>query len=199
MFAVASAIAAEHDHAFAGVIARSPKPIALVVADRFRQPVFFPEEIDRARLPVTVGKDRRLRALLRRKLVVDARNFLRHFLPAKFIGEMLRQRPGRLVLGLRRLEADRLLVADIRCRRQHRRHRRRKDAGGRHNENGVNHAAPSGAFARRPFQRHSARREKHRIRGRQVVVLSLQRDEGDEQEEVNPTKNAIAAPVSICE
>src|SRR5438876_76459 len=90
-FAVAGAVAAENDDAFAGVIARTPKPIVLVIADRLRQPIFPAEEIDRARLAVTVGEDRRLRALFRRKRVINSDDFPRHFLPAELIGEMLRQ------------------------------------------------------------------------------------------------------------
>src|SRR5438105_14988224 len=117
MFAVSSPVASENDHAFAGVIARTPKPIALMVADRFGQAVLLAKEIDRAGLAITVGEDRGLRALVGRKRVVDAPNFARHFLPAEFIGEMLRQGTSRLVLGLQRLETERLLIGDVALRR----------------------------------------------------------------------------------
>src|SRR6266446_99242 len=91
MLAIAGAVAAKHDHALAGVIARAPKPVALMIANRFRQPVLRAEEIDRASLAVTVREDCSPRALLGRKRVVNAADFARHFLPAEFIGEMLRQ------------------------------------------------------------------------------------------------------------
>src|SRR5438067_3458161 len=116
-FAVTSAIAAENDDAFAGVVTRAPKPIVLVIANRLRQPVFLAEEIDRAGLAVIVRKDRGLRALLGRKRVVNPSNFARHFFPAEFIGEMLRQRTGRLILSLQGLEPERGLVTDIILRR----------------------------------------------------------------------------------
>src|SRR5438105_2994998 len=113
MFAVSSPVAAENDHAFAGVIARTPKPIALMVADRFGQAVLLAKEIDRAGLAITISEDRRLRALLRRKRVVNPADFARHFLPAEFIREMLRQRSGRLVLRFRRLEPERFLITNV--------------------------------------------------------------------------------------
>ena len=50
------------DHTFARVIARSPEEIALVTADRPRQSIFRPEEIDRAGLAIVLDKDRRLRS-----------------------------------------------------------------------------------------------------------------------------------------
>src|SRR5207302_4391069 len=104
MFAVSSPVAAENDHAFAGVIARTPKPMSVMVADRFGQAVLLAKEINRAGLAITVGEDRGLRALVGRERVVNPADFARHFLPAEFIREMLRQRSGRLVLRFRRLD-----------------------------------------------------------------------------------------------
>src|SRR5205085_11994631 len=106
MFAVSSPVASENDHAFAGVIARTPKPIALMVADCFGQAVLLSKEIDRAGLAVAIREDCRLGALLGRERVVNPADFASHFLPAEFIGEMLRQRSGRLVLRFRRLEPE---------------------------------------------------------------------------------------------
>src|SRR3954469_11947 len=99
MLAVPFPVAAQDDHAFASVIARTPEPVALVIADRFRQSVLLAEEIDRTRLAVAVGEDRGLDALLGRQRVVDAADFARHFLPAEFIREMLGQRTSQLVLS----------------------------------------------------------------------------------------------------
>src|ERR1700736_777543 len=67
MFPVAGPVAAEHDHVPAIVIPRAPQPIALMIADRFRQTKARAEEIDRTSLAVTVGKDRGLGARIRRK------------------------------------------------------------------------------------------------------------------------------------
>src|SRR5439155_14736404 len=100
VFAIAGSIAAEHNHAFAGVVSRPPIPIVLMIADRLRQSVLFSEEIDRPRLTLAVGENCGHRALLGRKFIVSSSDFPRHFLPAKLIGEMLRQWTGRLVLGL---------------------------------------------------------------------------------------------------
>src|SRR6266446_4690589 len=113
VLAIPGSIAAQHDHAFAGVLSWPPIPIVLMIADRLRQPILFPEEIDRSRLTITVGKNRSHRALLRREFIVNPPHCLRHFLPSKLIGKMLRQRTGRLVLGLGRLEVERLLITDI--------------------------------------------------------------------------------------
>src|SRR5437868_834722 len=129
VFAVACAVAAEDDDALAGVIARSPKPIALMIADRFRKSVLLPEEIDRAGLAVTICENRRDRALLRRKFVVNSPDFAGHVFPAELIGEMLRQRAGRLVLGFQRREADCFLVSDVSLDRKDRRDGWRKQAG----------------------------------------------------------------------
>src|SRR3954447_5620200 len=113
MFAVTGTVAAEDDHAFAGIIARTPKPVALVIADRFRQTVLLPEKIDRARLAVIIREDRGLRALFGWKRVVNFADFPHHFLPAEFVGKMLRQRTGRLILGFQRRDPERLLIRDV--------------------------------------------------------------------------------------
>src|SRR4051812_32004887 len=99
MFAIPFPITTENDDAFAGVIARAPQPIALVITDRFGQTIFLAEEIDRASLAVAVGENRRLCALVGRKRFINAADFAGHLFPAKFIGEMLGQRPVLLVLG----------------------------------------------------------------------------------------------------
>src|SRR5207237_5653305 len=101
MFPVPGAVTAQNDDAFTRVIAWAPEPVALMAADRFRQPVLLPEKIDRAGLTVAVREDRRLRALLRRKRVINASDLPGHFLPAEFVGEMLRQGAGRLVFCFR--------------------------------------------------------------------------------------------------
>src|ERR1700730_14164725 len=58
MFAVASSIAAEHNRDAAVVIARTPEPVALMIADRFRQTETRPEEIDRAGFAIIIREDR---------------------------------------------------------------------------------------------------------------------------------------------
>src|SRR5258708_7887345 len=78
------------DHAFAGVITRSPQEIILMAADRTRQAVLRTEEVDGAGLPVILSEDRGPRADVRRKIVVNPRDLRRHFLPAELVGEELR-------------------------------------------------------------------------------------------------------------
>src|SRR5438270_12957500 len=143
MFAVASPVASENNHAFAGIIARTPKPIALMVADRFGQAVLLAKKIDRAGLAITISEDRRLRALLRRKRVVNPAELARHFLPAEFIGEMLRQWSGRLVLRFRRLKPERFLITNVILRRQNRDRKRRQKAGNENDRDEINWTAPS--------------------------------------------------------
>src|SRR6266481_8679255 len=101
MFAVAGSIAAENDDDAAIIIARPPKPVALMIANRFRQTESRSEEIDRAGLTVTVRENRRPRLFFRRKRFVNSRRFLRHLFPTEFVGKILRERPGRLVFRLR--------------------------------------------------------------------------------------------------
>src|SRR3989442_244903 len=67
MFAVAGAVTPENNHDAAVIIARTPKPVALMIANRFRQTKSWSEEIDRARLTVTVCKNCRPHLLFRRK------------------------------------------------------------------------------------------------------------------------------------
>src|SRR5437764_2944780 len=142
MFAISSPVASENDHAFAGVIARTPKPIALMVADRFGQAVLLAKEIDRAGLAVTISEDRSFRALLGREHVIHRADFARHFLPAEFIREMLRQRSGRLVLRFWRLEPERFLVTNVILRRQNRDRERRQKTGNENGRDEINWKAP---------------------------------------------------------
>src|SRR5215831_1547819 len=92
------------DHTFASVIARSPEEIALVTADRPRQSIFRPEEIDRAGLAIVLDKDRRLRSNIRRQTVVNARHRRDHFRPAKLGRIILRQGAQFVRLTCRRRE-----------------------------------------------------------------------------------------------
>src|SRR5437588_1400984 len=190
MFAVSSPVASENDYAFAGVIARTPEPVALMVADRFGQAVLLAKEIDRAGLAITVGEDCRLRALLGGKRVVNPADFARHFLPAEFIGEMLRQRSGGLVLRFWRLEPERLLVTNVILRRQNRDRERCQKAGNKNDRDEINWTAPSRALPGEILKRHGSRGEQHRIRGRQIIIFPFQANEGDEKQRVNPAEDA---------
>ena len=100
--------------------ARAPQEVRLVGADRGRQPVPRPEEIDRARLAVVVGKDGGPRAVLGGQRVVDARDLGHQLRPAEAIAEVLGQRPAMADLGLRRREPERLLVGDVALGREDR-------------------------------------------------------------------------------
>ena len=73
VLAVAFPVAAQHDHNRAGVVARAPVPVVLVIADGFRQSILWTKEIYRARLAVAVGEDCRLGTFLRREAVIDLR------------------------------------------------------------------------------------------------------------------------------
>src|SRR2546430_1956454 len=74
MFAVAGAVTAENDHDAAVVSARSPEPVALMITNRFWQTESRSEEVDRARLAVTVRKNRGPRLFLSRKRLINPRS-----------------------------------------------------------------------------------------------------------------------------
>src|ERR1051325_7628552 len=89
MFAVAGPIAAENNHDAAVVIARTPKPVALMIANRFRQTEPRPKEIDRVSLAIAVGENRRARLFFARMRFVNTRGPFRHFAPAELVREIL--------------------------------------------------------------------------------------------------------------
>src|SRR5881398_1920923 len=95
IFAVAAAV----------VIARTPEPKALMIGNRFWQAESRPEEIDRARLTVTVRENCRPRLFFRRERFINSRGFPRHCFPTELVRKILRQRTGRLILGFRRFKA----------------------------------------------------------------------------------------------
>src|SRR5215467_2490840 len=98
MLAVPSAVATENNDDITGILTRPPEPIALMIADGFRQSIFRTKEIYRASFSVIVRENGRPRTLVRGKRIVNCRDFARHLFPAEFVCEVLRKRPGRLVL-----------------------------------------------------------------------------------------------------
>jgi len=67
MLAVTSPVTPKNNHDTAVVIARPPKPVTLMVTNRFRQTESRPEEIDRAGLTVTIRENCCPRLFLGRK------------------------------------------------------------------------------------------------------------------------------------
>src|SRR6476661_1870128 len=96
--------AAQNDHGASVVIAGPPYPVAVVLADGVRQPVFRPEVINRRGFAPAIGKDRRPFLLVRWQAVIHARDFAHHIFPAKFVGKPLRKRTIILMFGFRRLQ-----------------------------------------------------------------------------------------------
>src|ERR1700674_599068 len=173
VLAVAAAVAAEDDDALTGVIPRPPKPITLMGADRFRKSVLLAEEIDRAGLAVTVRENCRHGALFERKFIVNPRDFTSHLFPAKFVGKMLRQWTGGLVLSLERRQAQRLLISDISLDWQDRRDGWRQQAGCNNDQGNVNRAAPVKPRPGDIFKCHRAGGKEHRVGGGEVVIFSF--------------------------
>src|SRR5512138_3741709 len=118
MLTVTSAVTAENDHRFTGILSRSPQPIALMIADGFWQSILGTEEINRAGLAVTVRKDCCPGTLLGRKIVVNFRDLAGHFLPSELICEVLRKGSGPLVFCPWRFETEHPLILNIRRWRQ---------------------------------------------------------------------------------
>src|SRR5690349_15096746 len=90
MLAIAASIAPQNNHDATIVIAWTPQPIALMIADRFRQSEPGTEEIDRTGFAIVVRENRGRGLFVGRKRIVNARGFFGHLAPAKFIGEILR-------------------------------------------------------------------------------------------------------------
>ena len=67
MFAIAGPIATENDYDASIIIPRAPQPVALMIANRFRQTKPRTEEIDRARFTVIVRENRGVFLFLGRK------------------------------------------------------------------------------------------------------------------------------------
>src|SRR5947209_18166012 len=109
MPAVSPAITSQHHHDIACVVAWSPQPVTLVVADGLGQPIFWAKIVDCTGFSIIVGKDGGAGALLRRQAVVDPGHFSHQRLPAKLVCKVLRQMPGRLVFGFGWLPPDGLL------------------------------------------------------------------------------------------
>src|SRR5262249_7493230 len=118
MFAVTASVAAENNHDCSVVIARTPNPVGLMIANRFRQTEPRPEVIDRARFAEVVRENGGARLFFGRKRFVDARCLFGHFAPAKLVREILRERSGALVFGFWRLETELLLVDNSPLRRK---------------------------------------------------------------------------------
>src|SRR5580700_6313188 len=81
----------DNDHLFSGVTARPPYPIVLMPADRSRQTVSFPKDVDRTSLPIIGSKNAGDSTFLRGQRLVDSRNLLCQILPTKPIRKELRQ------------------------------------------------------------------------------------------------------------
>src|SRR4029077_1128900 len=192
MFAVTAAIAPENNHDAAVVIARAPEPVALMITDRFRQTESRPEEIDRTSLTITIGENRDARLVLRRKRFVNARRCFCHIAPAEFIGEMLWQWPGWLILSFRRFDPEFSLIGNKIFRRQDRRNRRGENDCRSNKQQQVNNASPFESRARDFFETDRAGSEEHRIDRSEIIILAAQCDESHEQGEINDSKNPVS-------
>src|SRR5438067_9260613 len=108
--AVADAVGPQDDHDLAGVISRPPVPIAVMFADRPRQPIARTEKVDGGRFAPAVRENRRLRLFGRRERVIHPRHLTHHVLPAELIGEILRKWSIVLMLERGRPQSDPALI-----------------------------------------------------------------------------------------
>src|SRR5215472_15646738 len=90
MLAVAGSVTAQHDHGASGIVAWTPDPIAIVPADRGRQPVASTVEVYGRGLAPAVAENRCARSLFRRQAVVDSRHLGDHLRPAELVSKPLR-------------------------------------------------------------------------------------------------------------
>src|SRR5262252_8581725 len=89
MIAVALPVALQDDHDLAGVAARAPQPIIVVLADGRRQAITRAIEINRGGVAPAVAEDGRARLLVRRQAVIDAGYLAHHLFPAELVGKVL--------------------------------------------------------------------------------------------------------------
>src|SRR5689334_19357590 len=131
---------------------RPPIPVVVVVADRPREAVPWPVEIDRRCFAPAVAEDGCSRALLRRHAVIDARDLLHHLLPAELVGEVLRQRT--VVLPLRHYwrNVEYRLVAEIVLWRKDGARNRRQQGTNGYDGRDVCGPAPGEPVARDPLK-----------------------------------------------
>src|SRR5262249_30334013 len=158
-FAVTASVAAENNHDCSVVIARTPNPVGLMIANRFRQTEPRPEVIDRARFAEVVRENGGARLFFWRERYLDALWLFGHFAPAKLVREILRERSGALVFGFWRLETELLLVDNSLLRRKNRRHCRRENDCREQDQNSINRAAPFPLRAANFFKSNCACRE----------------------------------------
>src|SRR5271155_4349592 len=82
----------EHDHAVAGIAARSPEPPGLVPTERARQTVLAPKEVDGTGLAIVLREDGAVGPVGRWNAVPGFGCFGDDLLPSELIGIPLRQR-----------------------------------------------------------------------------------------------------------
>src|SRR6266496_1277184 len=89
VLAVAFAVAAQDNDYLPSVVARSPVPVVLVIADCFGQSILWSKVVYGACLPVAIREDCRPRPLIGRQLVIDFGDRAGHILPTKLISKVL--------------------------------------------------------------------------------------------------------------
>src|SRR5262245_32960819 len=116
----------EHQSNFASPIPRSPEKIILMSGNRRWQPKPGTKEIDRPSLTIVLAEDGCAPFIFGRQVIIDVPNRRDHFLPAKLIGEKLRQRSGMRCFSAWQLQTNGSHVRNEFGRRQNRHGQRRK-------------------------------------------------------------------------
>src|SRR5690349_21438151 len=196
MLAISGAVAAQDDHGAAVVIARSPIPVALVIAYRFGKSIFGTEEVDGPGFTVIIGEYHRACALFWRERVVHGSDFAHHAFPTKFVGKILRKRTIVLVLSFHWLQAGCFLIANECFRREDRRRKWEGENSEDENQRNVRWTAPMKTQCRSPFERNRAGGKQHWIGSSKVIILPFQNDKHDEHRKVGAAEHAIATAVA---
>ena len=191
------AIVANHDHAFARVRSRPPQPIALVSANRVGETVLPSKVIDSGRVTIVLPVNAAFRALFGRQPVVDERNGTGHLRPAEHVGILLRKLVEAHRFPLLRRDTQRVLVRDESLDRHHGHGKRPPNHSVQQDkceDGGAKCGLEPCAFGCRPPQQrldgNRASREEWCIDRGEVIRLSLEDDEGREDNNPHPAERA---------
>src|SRR5919199_6321988 len=182
------------DNHLIATVPRSPDVVVVVSAYGLGKVVLRAEEIYRPGFPIIAGKDAAFGPLFRRKIPVDTGYRCYHILPAKPVGELLRELarfPGfHLYPGV-----SSGCTHDLRQR--FRRQCRNRHQGGNHRtayeqDDHVRWLRPApSASSNEPLYRHSPRSKEHGVRRSEEVELGILDHEQYEEDNVDPPQRTV--------
>src|SRR5579864_8010669 len=170
-----------------------PNPITAVAADGFRQAVFMAKEVDSARLAIVLGENAAVTAFVGIEAIPRDGCFSGDLVPTELVGVPLWQNRTRVrVFHDRQLERQLFHVSDEVIGREDGNRNRRNIRS--HDKQSYNYCPlqPCSPWLIEPrFNRHRTGREQHRINRREVVNLSMQREEDSVTDQITPAEDSI--------